>query len=329
MKARLHKTIGIALAVVCIAALVALVGCTSSSSSSASSSSGSSGLPEATDVKQSAAPAVYDKPFYVLVVGNDTRIGTVEITRESYADGNARADTCMLVRVDPINYKVTLVTVPRDTAAEIDGKTRKIDEAYQFHGMPGILDQVKQLTGVECRYYFNMTFVQFVDFINQLGGVTVNVPVDMSMQDIVGGEQIELTAGEQKLNGAEALVYTRMRKIFQESQDATRQIQDRALVDSAIRMVANNPALAGVAVDAIVGHSETNWNRDDLLRLVNMFCEHAPQLQILAGTGPYEGDEQGDFWLTTRDEETWHKLIDVVNEGGDPTTVVPLPKMVL
>ena len=40
-------------------------------------------------------------PFYVLVVGNDSRVGTTQISLEDYADGTGRSDTMMLVRVGP------------------------------------------------------------------------------------------------------------------------------------------------------------------------------------------------------------------------------------
>lgn len=328
MKGLFRRVSICALVALCLVAVVALAGCTSSSQSSSASASSSSASSEplpVSDVAQTVEPVSYDEPFWVMIVGNDTRIGTVEITRPEYENGNARSDTCMIMRVDPVNYKLAILTVPRDTAADVDGVWRKINDSYQLYGMAGILDQVKQLTGVECRYYFNMTFVQFENFVNELGGLTAYVPVDMSLQDIVGGDQIYLSAGEQKLNGAEALVLARMRKIYAANQDAVRQGNDRALVESGIRFVAANPSLAKLAADAITANSETNWDKDDLLVLINKFCEHANQLEIISGTGPYDGDVQGEFWLAWRDEDTWHRLVETAEQGGDLTAVVPLP----
>ena len=328
MKGILHKVSIGALVALCLVAVLALAGCTSSSQSSSSSSSSSSASSEvlpASDVEQQPEPVKYDEPFWVMVVGNDTRIGTVEIDRPEYADGNARSDTCMIIRIDPVNYKIGILTVPRDTAAEIDGVLHKINDSYQMYGMPGILEQVKLLTGVECRYYFNMTFVQFENFVNEIGGLNAYVPLAMSLQDIVGGDQIYLSEGDQKLNGAEALVLARMRKIFYADQDAHRQVNDRALVESGIRFVAANPSMASLAADAIVANSETNWDKDDLLVLINKFCENATKLEIVSGTGPYSGDIQGVSWMAWRDEETWHQLVETVAQGGDPTAIVPLP----
>ena len=87
-------------------------------------------------------------PFYVLVVGNDSRVGTTQISLEDYADGTGRSDTMMLVRVDPVTYKITLVTVPRDTEADYEGSVVKINELYRQGGMEAAVEGVESLTGV-------------------------------------------------------------------------------------------------------------------------------------------------------------------------------------
>lgn len=320
------------LVVLALAAVVVLAGCSSSSSSSsASSASASSEVLPVNDVQKTPEQTTYDEPFYVLVVGNDTRLGTVDIVKPTWADGNARSDTCILVRIDPVNYKIALITVPRDTAAWVDDVKTKINYSYEAHGIEGILGQVEELTGVKCRYYLDMTFVQFENFVNELGGIFVDVPVNMSLQDIVGGDMVSLSAGEQKLDGIEALVFARMRKIFLTDQDAVRQINDRALVESGITYVAYNPSVAELAVDAVLANSDNNWNKEDLLMLVKRFCDHASEIEIVSGTGPYEGDNDAEagVWLAYRDEDTWREIIDTVENGGDPTDIVELPELIL
>lgn len=325
MKKTLHISTAVALVALCMVAVLAFAGCTSTTVSKKSSEAA---LP-ANDVQQAENPDKYTEPFWVLVVGNDTRTGTIGISEAQYADGNARSDTMMLVRIDPTNYKVAIITLPRDTATYLYGDLYKINAAYEFGGMEMLQGEVTALTGVEPRYYLNMTFVQFENFINELGGITVDVPVDMSLQDIVQGDYIYLSAGEQqKLDGAEALVYARSRKNFSHDQDALRQNQDRAIVEAGIKFVAHNPSMAKLAVDAVLANSESNWDKDDLLMLVERFCDHAGQIEFVSGTGPYEGDMQdNDMWMTHRDEGTWHELIDVVENGGDPTDVVELAEI--
>lgn len=271
-----------------------------------------------------------DTPFYVLVIGNDSRVGTTEASQEMYADGKGRSDTMMLVRVDPETYEVALVTIPRDTETTIDGGVAKINEAYHFGGIDMAVDQVEDLTGVHVQYYLDMTFVDFENFVNELGGITADVPIDMHLKDIVGGGTIELGAGTQELDGPEALVLARVRKLYAADIEACRQIQDRQIVEAAIKQVAADPTSAATHVDTLIGNVKTDWPVEELASMVADFAANADKITFQSGTGPYVGDfmeEHDGLWMTPRDEETWRKVIETVESGGDPTAVVPLPEV--
>lgn len=271
-----------------------------------------------------------DTPFYVLIVGNDSRTGTIEISKAEYADGSGRSDTMMLARVDPKTYQITLVTVPRDTEATVEGGITKINEAYHIGGIDAAIDQVEDLTGVHVQYYLDMGFVDFENFVNEIGGITANVPIDMHLTDIVGGSTIELGAGTQELEGPEALVLARVRKLYAADIEACRQIQDRQIVEVAIRQVAADPSSAAAHAATLLDNADTDWPVDELANMVADFAANSDKITIFSGTGPYVGDfmeEHGGLWLTPRDEATWRKVIEVVDNGGDPTTVVPLPEV--
>lgn len=310
----------------CIAALIiagALVGCQSSEPAELPSQKIET---EASDVAESAPT----DPFYVLLVGNDSRTGTVEISKSEYADGNARSDTMMIARVDPQAYKVTLVTIPRDTAIDLNDNPAKINSAYQSGGIEASVDQVEQLTGVHISYYFDLGFVTFQKFIDALGGVTVEVPITMEMQDIVGGGGVAVSAGQQDLDGVEALVVARTRKAFVSDQDACRQIQDRAIVAAAITKVAQDAGMVDTAVAAMMDNAQTNMSSDVLTELVASFAQNVDKLTIYQATGPYSGDinpSTGE-WLATRDEATWQQIIAAADAGEDPSGIVALPQIV-
>ena len=60
------------------------------------------------------------------------------------------------------------------------------------------------------------------------------------------------------------------------------------------------------------------------------FAANADRIAFQSGTGPYVGDfmeEHDGLWMVPRDEGTWRKVIEVVESGGDPTTVVALPEV--
>ncbi len=266
--------------------------------------------------------------FWALVVGNDTRQGTVEISNEEYSDGNARADTIMLVHVDLDTKKIAIVSVPRDTATTINGQTVKINEAYRVGAMNMLIDEVEKLTGVRASYYMNVNFVQYEKLIDALGGVDANVPINMTLQDIVGGFEIDLTAGEQHLDGAQSLVLARSRKQYADDLDACRQIQDRQILQRVITKLISDSTLADTVVDLALANCDTNFSSDELKEIANKLADDPSSVTFTSGTGPYKGaivSEAGNLWLATRDEETWRKTIEVALSGGDLNSVYAEP----
>ncbi|MCL2654318.1 MAG: LCP family protein [Coriobacteriia bacterium] len=152
--------------------------------------------PKLNDVLQ---PADETKPYYVLVVGSDTRV----------VGQNARSDTIMLCRLDPQNKRVSILSIPRDTKVEIPGHgTQKINAAMAYGGPSGAVTAVSTFAGVPISHYVELDFTGFTDIVNSLGGVTINVPAPASYQGV------SIRAGSQKLDGAHALVFVRARKSY-------------------------------------------------------------------------------------------------------------------
>lgn len=268
--------------------------------------------------------------FYALVIGNDSRIGTVdENNGTDHAQPPFRSDTIILAQINPITYQIGLITVPRDTAVEMDGEKVKLNETYRLGGQEGLVKEVEQLTGVDIKYYLDMDFLQFENFIDAFDNVEANVPLDMSMKDITSGKTISLTAGTQELNGAEALVLARERKAYAEEQDASRQIQNRQIVQVATQKVLDNPLQAAANVDILLENMETDWESAELLAMVMDFVENAEKVTFISGTGPYSGsiDSATERWIIQRDEATWSKVIAAVEKGEDPTKIVSLPNV--
>ena len=216
----------------------------------------------------------------------------------------------MLARIDPKTYSVALISVPRDTSTEYNGQKMKLNEVYHIAGIEALESEVAKLTGVTPKYYLDMDFVQFEKFVDQLGGVTANVPINMQLVDIVSGDNIALNAGTQELNGPEALVLARSRKQYANDLDACRQIQDRQLVQVGIQQVAADPVNAALHVQALVDNCDTDWNAADLVETVKVFAQNADKIEFTSGTGPYQGDIDPDInlWLAYRDEATWAQI---------------------
>ncbi|HSN44685.1 MAG TPA: LCP family protein, partial [Propionibacteriaceae bacterium] len=135
----------------------------------------------------------------VLLVGSDSR--------EDDTSGS-RADT-MMVLVTPTTGPSVLVSLPRDSYVDIPGRGKnKLNAAYAFGGPKLLVNTVEQATGLEIDGYLEVGFDGFVDVIDAVGGI--RMCLDDPMKD--ADAHIDLPAGCQTLEGADALGYVRMRK---------------------------------------------------------------------------------------------------------------------
>jgi LCP family protein required for cell wall assembly len=154
-------------------------------------------------------------PATAIVIGYDRRFG-------KGAPVESRSDTVMLIRGDPKAETVSMLSFPRDLIVEIPACrghpsfTGRINEAYTYCGPKGTLQTVKQLTGIPINYIVTVNFVGFRDIVDKVGGVYLDVD-QRYFNDNSGlgpGQtyaEIDLRAGYQHLNGADALSYVRFR----------------------------------------------------------------------------------------------------------------------
>jgi LCP family protein required for cell wall assembly len=140
-----------------------------------------------------------------LVIGSDS--GAPRHGRGGSAQGG-RADSIHLVVFDAARRKGISIGFPRDSYVPIPGRgTSKINAAMSSGG-PGLLVRtVEQLTGINVDYYVLTSFDGLVDIVNKVGGVTVGV--DQNLVDRFSGANFR--KGAQKLNGGQALAYSRAR----------------------------------------------------------------------------------------------------------------------
>ena len=126
-------------------------------------------------------------------------------------DGNGGSDTNILVAVDAANGYIYGVSIPRDTKAAWDGKSHKINAAYNTGGMEMLADVVSQQLGIPVDYTVLVDLRGFEALVNAIGGVDFTIPVDMDYDDPVQDLHIHFTKGYAHLNGADALKVVRFR----------------------------------------------------------------------------------------------------------------------
>lgn len=141
----------------------------------------------------------------VLLMGLDTRDD----------DLTGRSDVLILFSLDQSNGNVDMVSIPRDTYVEIVGKGKKdkINHAYAFGGEEMTIKTVEEHLNIDIDHHVVFNFNGFMDIVDALGGVGIDVPFDFSEQDSTGkAGKMVFKKGLQTLDGEQALAYVRMRK---------------------------------------------------------------------------------------------------------------------
>lgn len=139
------------------------------------------------------------------------------IDSKSFSESKGvRSDTIMLFNVDRGTGDIRILSIPRDTRTPIDGRKskEKINHSFAYGGPELTLKTVEDLLGVDIDHYVVVDYKVVSDYVDLIGGVKFNVPMDMSYSDPVADPplKIDLKAGEQVLDGDKALQYLRYRK---------------------------------------------------------------------------------------------------------------------
>lgn len=126
-------------------------------------------------------------------------------------NGNTRSDTIMLFNVNKNTGDINILSIPRDTRASIEGRKyqEKINHAFAYGGPDLLVDTASNLLGIDIEYYVVADYNFVKQFVDLIGGVEMDVPVDMAYKDST--ITIDLKAGRQVLDGDKSLQYLRFR----------------------------------------------------------------------------------------------------------------------
>jgi LCP family protein required for cell wall assembly len=169
----------------------------------------------------------------ILVLGSDAR---TEGLAEPGSGGPSRADSIMLLRIG--GGANASLSIPRDTVVDIPGHgTDKINAAYAFGGPALATQTVKQFLGVEINHVVEVSFENFPQLIDALGGVSYEGDAVLSRingGDRNGGYTLRLPKGETEIDGEQALALARTRKNLRNpsENDLTRARRQQQLVSA-------------------------------------------------------------------------------------------------
>ena len=211
------------------------------------------------------------------------------------------SDSMLLLRFNPQTEQLVVLSLPRDTRTYVRGRLTKLNEANRDGGPALTAESVSDLLGgVAIDRYVRINVQGVEKLIDALGGVTVNVPEDMKYQDDSQHLYINLKAGEQALNGDQALQFLRFR--YDAHGDIGR-IQRQQTFMRALTEQALNPATITrlpKILSVIQSNVDTNLSVEELLSLMGYGAQinrSNVQMLMLPGTFSRPQDFSLSYWL--------------------------------
>ncbi len=221
----------------------------------------------------------------VLVMGIDLRCDE---------EGPTHTDSMMVLTMDPVGLSAAALSLPRDLWIEIPGfGANKINQAYflgEAYDYPGggaalAVETVEAALGVPIDYYAAVNFQGVVDFVDLIGGITIDVAQDIEDPDYpdncYGYDPFYLNAGEHELSGEQALKYARTRATA--GGDV-----DRAGRQQEVVLAARDKVLRLDMVPRLIVQAPQLWQSFQRNVETNLTLEETLQLGLLAQDIPRE-----------------------------------------
>jgi polyisoprenyl-teichoic acid--peptidoglycan teichoic acid transferase len=247
------------------------------------------------------APSAPSEPFYMLILGADMRPG----------DTMANSDTLILARIDPQSKRIALISIPRDTRAEIPGHgTQKINAAMIYGGPSLVIQTVHDLTGLPISHFVEVNFPGFKEMVDAIGGVYVDVPTRIYDPKAANHDFTAelINPGYQKLDGKHALTFVRSRHYAMA--DYTRMKNQQTFIKALIKQTLQigNVFKINAITQAMVKNVTTDMKLGQVLDLVGTFKDMDPK-SVEAVTMPSKPEMVDGIDYVVLDDSKMHDLI--------------------
>jgi len=242
-------------------------------------------------------------PTTILFLGVDV-VYTEQGRRSKKIDKDAftgRSDTIVVGRFDPIANTIRTISIPRDTQVEIPSNgTQKINAANAIGGPALAKVTVERFLGIPIDHYVVLNVHGLVDLVNELGGVTLEVPKKMAYMDWTAKLKIDLEPGVHTLTGNQAMGFVRFRHdaLGDIGRVQRQEIFLRAVLDKAINPTSwpHVPKLLEIAQNYL----DSDLSMKDMMGIAN-FVRGVPKSNQLLTMMPGSFTGSGD-WSVARSD---------------------------
>ncbi|MBR5259984.1 MAG: LCP family protein [Eggerthellaceae bacterium] len=263
-------------------------------------------------------PLKTSDPFYMLLMGVD---GSFKRGAGEMNDNEGtRSDSLMLVRIDPDNKQVTMVSIHRDMMVQIPGYgTQKINAAHAIGGPALAIKTVSDFAGVPISHYAEINFDAFEAMVDALGGVTVTVP--MEINDYRAGGYVP--AGEQTLNGEQALILCRSRHAYDAygDGDTFRAVNQRMVIGAIIdKILSSDIATMVKTIEALSDYVVTDLDLKEIMGLAAAMIGMDIEEDLWSAMTPTTSLFTNNLWYEQIIQPDWDIMMERVDAGEPPVT---------
>lgn len=204
----------------------------------------------------------------ILLMGIDSLDGTYNDKDSS----PTRTDTMMVLSMDPETKSGYILSLPRDSRVKIRGMDNydKLNHAHAYGGVDLALKTVKDLLQIPIHHYVRVDYNALFKTVDDLGGVEVDVPMDMNYDDPYADPplSIHLKKGLQTLDGQSSMEFLRFRKGYAD-QDLGRINAQQQFLDALIRKVLSPASITKIPqyIETMYMYVDTDMSQKEILSL--------------------------------------------------------------
>ncbi|MFQ3727857.1 LCP family protein [Staphylococcus equorum] len=190
-------------------------------------------------------------PFTVALFGVDSD------AKRDAEGGGQRSDTVMVLSINPQKKTTEIVSIPRDTQAEIVGKgtTEKINHAYAYGGPDMAVKSVENLLNVPIDHYATIDMDGMQDMIDTVGGINVTSNASFSYDGYQFSEGVQ-----SHMDGEEAMAFIRSRKEEGAGGDFGRQERQQLVIQGLANKLTSISSVTHF--NSLMNHVEDNVKTD-------------------------------------------------------------------
>ena len=259
--------------------------------------------------------------IYVLLMGVSTDLDS-ELT-----------DTIMLCGYNPKTDQAMMLSIPRDTfVGKYKNRAKGSDKINYLYskGPERTLEAVKEITGIDIKYYAVINNEMLIQMVDVIGGVEFDVPINMKYDDPTQDLHINLKKGLQKINGEKAEQLLRFRHnndgstypVEYGDNDFGRMRTQREFIKTTISQtikLKNLPKINSI-LKTIFNNLETNLNLEDVLAYISyasdVDLENMPMEQL-----PGQSELCNGVWIYVYNKAETQELVQQIQdrlENGIP-----------